>query len=95
MIGVRPSDVSRNLLGHNVRRAISSREKLVGFRVVFERLGVGLERELAAQPVVKSVECHAVLFQVLFHSAKCLVSVLVVTERPGRFVERYFRSKPV
>ena len=37
------TDPSRNLVGHDVRRAIGSREKLVGFGVAGERLGRGIE----------------------------------------------------
>ena len=68
---------------------------MVGLRIVGKGLGGGIEAELAAEPVLQAVERDPVGFEMLFHRGECLVSLLVVAEGAGCFVERHFRTQPL
>src|SRR5262249_25570645 len=74
---------SRHLLRQDVRRAIPSREKPVGFGVVEERLAGGIEGKLPAQSVVHAVKHETIGLLSVFHARESLVRLLVVAEGAG------------
>ena len=52
----RKASTSRDPIGHHERFAVGAGQELVGLGVADERLGRGVEGELAAEAIVQAVE---------------------------------------
>ena len=54
-----PHITSRHPVRHHERRAVVPGQQLVRLGIADERLGRGVEGELAAEPVIQAIERHA------------------------------------